>query len=74
MPYFLCPRCAVRAYSAAAESSCPACGGPLHGKHQLHPSISEAEAPRPGAQPPAGGRGASLRQAASVKWREAIGR
>jgi hypothetical protein len=29
MPHFLCPSCALRAYSAAGESRCPNCDTPL---------------------------------------------
>jgi tRNA(Ile2) C34 agmatinyltransferase TiaS len=43
MPHFLCPRCALRAYSAAGESRCPSCGTPLRGNNQLHPSIPRGE-------------------------------
>jgi hypothetical protein len=43
MPYFLCPTCAVRAYSAAGESRCPACDAPLRRSNQLAASIPCAE-------------------------------
>ena len=43
MPYFLCPACALRAYSAAAEGRCPSCDAPLERNHQLQPSIPLAE-------------------------------
>jgi len=43
MPYFLCPACALRAYSAAAESRCPRCDTRLESNNQLHPSIPLAE-------------------------------
>jgi hypothetical protein len=43
MPYFLCPWCALRAYSAAGESRCPACDAPLGHNNQLHPSVPRAE-------------------------------
>lgn len=43
MPYFLCPACAVRAYSAARESRCPACDVPLRSSHQLHDRVPVAE-------------------------------
>jgi hypothetical protein len=43
MPYFLCPACARRAYSAAAESRCPRCDTGLESNNQLHPSIPLAE-------------------------------
>ncbi len=29
MPYFKCPRCAVRLYSAASSTHCSECGAPL---------------------------------------------
>jgi uncharacterized Zn finger protein (UPF0148 family) len=45
MPYYLCPACALPAYSAAGESRCPACDAPLRRNNQVHPAI-----------PPAGGR------------------
>jgi hypothetical protein len=35
MPYFVCPRCALRAYSAAGESRCPSCDTPLGRDDQL---------------------------------------
>jgi hypothetical protein len=43
MPYFLCPECALRAYSAAAEGLCPRCDTPLGRSNQFHPSIPLAE-------------------------------
>ena len=43
MPYFLCPACALQAYSAAAESRCPRCDTRLESNNQLHPSIPLAE-------------------------------
>jgi hypothetical protein len=43
MPYFLCPACALRAYSAAAEARCPTCDTWLESDNQLHPSILLAE-------------------------------
>ena len=43
MPYFLCPACALRAYSAAAECHCPSCARPLRRHDQLAASISHAE-------------------------------
>ena len=43
MPYFLCPECALRAYSAAAEALCPRCDTPLGRSNQIHPSIPLAE-------------------------------
>lgn len=43
MPYYLCPACALRAYSAARESRCPACDAPLGHNNHLHPSIPPAE-------------------------------
>jgi hypothetical protein len=43
MPYYLCPACALRAYSAAGESRCPACDARLRRNDQLHPSIPHAE-------------------------------
>jgi hypothetical protein len=43
MPHFLCPVCALPAYSAAHESRCPSCHTPLRRVNQLHPSIPRAE-------------------------------
>jgi hypothetical protein len=43
MPYFLCPACALRAYSAAAQARCPTCDTWLESDDQLHPSIPLAE-------------------------------
>ena len=43
MPYYLCPACALRAYSAAGESRCPACEAPLRRNNQVHPSSPQAE-------------------------------
>jgi hypothetical protein len=43
MPYFLCPACALRAYSAAAEGRCPTCDTRLDSNDQLNPSIPLAE-------------------------------
>jgi hypothetical protein len=43
MPYFLCPACALRAYSAAAQARCPTCDTWLENDNQLHPSIPLAE-------------------------------
>jgi hypothetical protein len=42
MPYSLCPASALRAYSAASESCCPACDAPLRRNSQVHPSIPPA--------------------------------
>jgi hypothetical protein len=46
MPYFLCPACALSAYSAAGESRCPACDTPLRRFNQVHPPIPRAESLR----------------------------
>jgi hypothetical protein len=46
MPYFLCPACALRAYSAASECRCPNCDRPLQRDNQLHLSVPRAEALR----------------------------
>jgi hypothetical protein len=35
MPYFKCPNCSLRAYSAAGASRCPACDATLLRRHQL---------------------------------------
>ena len=55
MPYFLCPNCAARAYSAAVESRCPSCAAPLRRKHQVNSSTPLAEPLTPGG--------------ASARWR-----
>jgi hypothetical protein len=44
MPHFVCPRCALRAYSAAAESRCPSCETPLGRDDELR-----VAAPPPGS-------------------------
>jgi hypothetical protein len=57
MPYFVCPGCALRAYSAASESRCPSCDAPLRRENRLNPSIPRAESIRRGpAQRRRGGR------------------
>lgn len=43
MPYFLCPACALRAYSAAAECHCPSCDRALQRNNQLVVSVPRAE-------------------------------
>jgi hypothetical protein len=48
MPYFVCPGCALRAYSAASESRCPSCDAPLRRENRLNPSIPRAESIRRG--------------------------
>jgi hypothetical protein len=52
MPHFLCPACALRAYSAAAEGRCPRCDSRLETTNQLHPSIPLAEPVRGRRSPP----------------------
>jgi hypothetical protein len=61
MPYFLCPACALRAYSAAAGARCPRCDTWLDSDDQLHPSL-------PPAQPVSGrwSREARLRASAAA--------
>jgi hypothetical protein len=63
MPYFLCPVCALRAYTAAPESRCPSCDAPLRRADQLHPSIPRAE--------PLGERGARSATEDSGRFRTA---
>jgi hypothetical protein len=43
MPHFLCPRCALRAYSAAGESRCPSCDTPLGRDDHLRVNIPPRE-------------------------------
>jgi hypothetical protein len=43
MPYFLCPACGLRAYSAAGESRCPACDVPMGTGNQLRDPVTVAE-------------------------------
>jgi hypothetical protein len=54
MPHFLCPRCALPAYSAAAESRCPSCETPLGRDDELNVPA-----------PPPGSLGGGARQAGS---------
>jgi hypothetical protein len=43
MPYFLCPSCTLRAYSAAAECHCPSCDKALQRGNQVHVPVPHAE-------------------------------
>jgi hypothetical protein len=52
MPYFLCPACALRAYSAAAECRCPSCDRPLQRANHVQLSIPHAESVGGGPQSP----------------------
>ena len=47
MPYFKCPQCSLRAYSAAAASRCPECDAPLTRRHQLAAVLRSVPRPKP---------------------------
>ena len=44
MPYFKCPRCALRLYSAASQTHCSECGAPLRSAERM---VDETPLPRP---------------------------
>jgi tRNA(Ile2) C34 agmatinyltransferase TiaS len=61
MPYFKCPRCALRAYSAAAQTRCPVCGTPLRRTDQTAKTRSTSRAVALQPSPDLTGRGLPTR-------------
>jgi hypothetical protein len=57
MPHFLCPRCALRAYSAAGESRCPGCGTRLGRDDQLRIPVRPPESLGAAGSPGSSGAG-----------------